>query len=263
MAGTDAATPGGAVVRPGRVDQHSTEPCNTRCAECAARTTVVESAAVTASPCTDDPESKSMARPVSACPLLEGRGDDWVRCCTARFLPLAHQVCGDDATARDAMHDSWVAVLQGIGRYRGRSPACSWVRTIVRRTAMRTVRRFRRADADGQPTRLTAPAGANPEDDAHRRRLRRVLLNAIAQLPPEDRLIVRLRDIDNLPPQQVAVRLHLSRTAVSSRLHRAHSRLRRRLGHLGLKPTDDRDRKSVEGDRGRRPVPADSPEKKR
>ena len=175
------------------------------------------------------------------CPLLEKRHEEWIKCCTARFLPLARQVCGDDTTARDALHDSWVAVLRGIGRYQGHSPACGWVRTIVRRTAMRTVRRFRRAAADGQPVRSTAPTGANPETSLHRRRLRRLLLNEIAQLPPEDRRIIRLRDIDDVPPEQVAARLHLSRTAVSSRLHRAHSRLRRRIRRLGLKPTDARD----------------------
>ena len=202
---------------------------------------VVRGAAVAAAPRTDDPASKPAARPAAACPLFEGRGDDWIRCCTARFLPLARQVCGEDATARDALHDSWVAVLRGIGRYQGHSPACGWVRTIVRRTAMCTVRRFRRAVADGQPARSTASTGANPETSLHRRRLRRLLLNEIDQLPPEDRRIIQLRDIDDVPPGQVAARLHLSRTAVSSRLHRAHSRLRRRLRRLGLKPTDARD----------------------
>lgn len=202
---------------------------------------VVRGAAVAATPRAADPEPKPAAQPAAACPLCEGRGDDWIRCCTARFLPLARQVCGDDATARDALHDSWVAVLRGIGRYRGHSPACGWVRTIVRRTAIRTVRRFRRAVADGQPARSTAPTGASPETSLHRRRLRRLLLNEVAQLPPEDRRIIRLRDIDDVPSEQVAARLRLSRTAVSSRLHRAHSRLRRQLRSLDLKPTDARD----------------------
>lgn len=243
MAGTDAAKSGGAAAWPCRAEPCRAEPCRARCAGCAARTAVGQAAAVAAAPRTDDPEPKPAARPAPACPLFEGRGDDWIRCCTARFLPLARQVCGDDATARDALHDSWVAVLQGIGRYQGCSPACGWVRTIVRRTAMRTVRRFRRAAADGQPAWATASAAASPEHDAHRRRLRRLLRHAIAQLAPEDRRIIQLRDFDDVPPEQVAARLHLSRTAVSSRLHRAHSRLRRRLRHLGLKPTDDRDRK--------------------
>ena len=229
MAGTDAARSGRAAARPS-----GAEPCSARRAERAAQTAGVQGVAVTAVPCTDDPEPKPAAGPAPACPLLDGRSDDWIQCCTARFLPLARQVCGD-TTARDALQDSWVAVLRGIDRYKGRSPACSWVRTIVRRTAMRTVRQFRRATGDGQPASLIAPAGATPETIALRRQLRRVLQDAIACLPREDRRIIRLRDIDGLPPTQVAARLHLSRTAVSSRLHRAHSRLRRRLRHLGLK----------------------------
>lgn len=240
-AGPGGARPGGAAARPGGAKPCGAEPCRARCAECAVRMAVVRGAAATAAPRAADPEPKPAAQPAAACPLCEGRGDDWIRCCTARFLPLARQVCGDDATARDALHDSWVAVLRGIGRYRGRSPACGWVRTIVRRTAMRTVRRFRRAVADGQPAWASASAGASPEHDAQRRQLRRFLLNEIARLPPDDRRIIRLRDIDDVPPEQVAACLHLSRTAVSSRLHRAHSRLRRQLRRLGLKPTDARD----------------------
>lgn len=237
MAETDAERPGGAAAKPS-----GAKPCGARCAGCGARAAVVQGSA-TALPCTESPGPKS-ARPASACPLVEGRNDDWIRCCTARFLPVARQTTGNDATARDALQDSWIAVWQGIHRYRGQSPACAWVWTIVRRMAMHCMaRQDCQETADGHRACSPAPAGANPENDADRRQLRRLLLDGIAGLSPTDRRIIRLRDLDGLPPEQVAALLHLSRTAVSSRLHRAHSRLRRRLRHLGLKPTDDRDRK--------------------
>ena len=42
------------------------------------------------------------------CPLLDGDTESWIRCCTARFLPLARRVAGSDDLARDALHDAWV-----------------------------------------------------------------------------------------------------------------------------------------------------------
>lgn len=239
MAETDATGPGGAAARPGgaAAQPGGAEACGARCTGCGAGAAVAQGAAVAARPCAEGPGPKPAARPASACPLVEGRVDDWIRCCTARFLPIARQTAGDDATARDALQDSWIAVWRGIDGYRGRPPACAWVWTIVRRMAARgKARRRREVAADGHCARAPAPAGADPENDADRRRLRRLLLDGISGLSPEDRRIIRLRDLDGLPPEQVAARLRLSRTAVSSRLHRAHARLRRRLRRLGLKP---------------------------
>ena len=34
------------------------------------------------------------------CPLLDRDPEAWLRCCTARFLPVARRLAGDDATAR-------------------------------------------------------------------------------------------------------------------------------------------------------------------
>lgn len=238
MTETDAARPGGAAARPGgaAAQPDGVESCGARCAGCGLRAAVAQGAAATALPWVEDPGPKPASRPAPACPLVEGRVDDWIRCCTARFLPVARQKTGDDATARDALQDSWIAVWRGIDRYRGRPPACAWVWTIVQRMALRCKARQRReVTADGHCARAPAPAGANPENDADRRQLRRLLLEGISGLSPADRRIIRLRDLDELPPEQVAARLRLSRTAVSSRLHRAHSRLRRRLRRLGLK----------------------------
>lgn len=35
------------------------------------------------------------------CPLLEERQEEWIACCTARFLPLARRVTRNDAVAED------------------------------------------------------------------------------------------------------------------------------------------------------------------
>ena len=69
------------------------------------------------------------------CPLLDRDPEAWLRCCTARFLPMARRIAGDDATAQDALQDSWIIVLEKLYQYRGAPPACGWVGTIVRHEA--------------------------------------------------------------------------------------------------------------------------------
>ena len=172
-----------------------------------------------------------------ACPLLEGRHEAWIRCCTARFLPFARRLTGNDAVAHDVLQESWIDVLHGVRQYRGRSPACAWVRAIVRNEALREGTRRRRTVSLGddggdelpQQLGVSSVAGANPEDNEHTRQMLRILLEIVTRLPPTYRRIVELRDLAELSPDEVAARLRISRSSVSSRLHRAHALLRQRL----------------------------------
>ena len=167
------------------------------------------------------------------CPLLDRNPEGWLRCCTARFLPVARRVAGDDATARDALQESWIIVLEKLCQYRGESPACGWVGTIVRHEAgRRAASRNREAPLPpGEPGSATA----GPDETLQRRQLVRVLLEAIDHLPPTYADVVRLRDLDERPVAEVARELRISRSNVAVRLHRAHKLLRRHL-LLALRP---------------------------
>ena len=170
------------------------------------------------------------------CPLLDRDPDAWLRCCTRRFLPVARRVAGDDATARDALQESWIIVLEKLYQYRGGPPACGWVGAIVRHEAGHAAARTNR-DAQPRPdTDGPAAAAAGVDDALHRRQLVRVLLEAIDHLPPTYADVVRMRDLDDRPVAEVAQELHISRSNVAVRLHRAHKLLRRHLlQHLGAR----------------------------
>ena len=161
------------------------------------------------------------------CPLLDRDPEAWLRCCTARFLPVARRVAGSDATARDALQESWIIVLEKLYQYRGEPPACGWVGAIVRHEAGHAAARTNR-DAPLRPDELAAGA-ADLDDALHRRQLVRVLLEAIDHLPPTYADVVRMRDLDERPVAEVAQELHISRSNVAVRLHRAHKLLRRHL----------------------------------
>ena len=180
------------------------------------------------------PSPKHANDNVVACPLLERQHEAWISCCTARFLRLARRLTGDDETAHDALQESWIAVLRGVRQYRGDSPACAWVGAIVRHEAHRQATRRCRgptldAAGDDRTQLALADGGESPEDHEHVRQTVRILLETVDRLPATYRQIVQLRDLQELPPDEVAERLHISRSSVSSRLHRAHGLLRRLL----------------------------------
>ena len=178
------------------------------------------------------------------CPLLEKRHEEWIKCCTARFLPLAKRVSGNHAEAEDVLQDAWIIAIEKVHQYKGQPPACGWIRTIVRREAERAAARrkrdappaWREDDGDAEPVRPAADE-KNPEDIAHERQMVRLLLEIVDELPPIYREIVKLRDFGGRSEGEAAAALGLSASGAASRLHRAHrlirDRLRRRLGQMG------------------------------
>ena len=193
---------------------------------------------------TDSSASPTLEEAVR-CPLLEGRHEEWIRCCTARFLPLARRIAGNDQCAEDALQETWIIALHKIHQYRGPPPACGWIRTIVKHEVQHAAVRHGRGlsfsdPADGgeapapNPGRMP-PGDTQMVDSLCQRQMMRVLLEIIDHLPPLYREVVQLRDIEGRPGAEVSRLLHLSKSGVRSRLHRAHRLVRRQL-HQYLNP---------------------------
>lgn len=179
------------------------------------------------------PPAPSLER-AARCPLLDDDPEAWIRCCTARFLPVARRVARDDDAARDALHQSWLIVMQKVRQYRGGPPACGWVAAIVRHEAGRAAagrarRREVPLETGPRPAGPLSAAGASPETAAAEQELMRLLLAVLDELPPEYGEVVRLRDLEEQSTEDVARRLRISRHNVAVRLNRAHRLLRRRF----------------------------------
>ena len=187
-----------------------------------------------------EPPSSPTLEEAVRCPLLAGDSEQWVRCCTGRFLPLARRLADGDDIARDALQESWIIVMEKLHQYRGDPPACGWVRAIVHHEASHAAASRSRyvslaaEDSDEQATlRPAQPPGRapwpSPEAAAYDRELMRLLVEVIDDLPPTFRDVARMRDIEERSTDEVARRLHISSQNVKVRLHRARKLLRPRL----------------------------------
>lgn len=159
--------------------------------------------------------------------------------------------------AEEVVQDTWVAVLNGLSSFQGRSALKSWIFSIVaNRAKTRAVREKRTItfselsspDVNDEhavdPDRFTAtgawasPPGRWDRDTPERLLLRQEALGvveaALAELPPNQQAVVTLRDIDGLDAAEVCNVLEISETNQRVLLHRGRSKIRSALERYTL-----------------------------
>lgn len=169
-----------------------------------------------------------LKRTVKPCPLLENDREAWIVCCSRRFFPLARRIAGDDSLAEDVLQTSWIKILQAINHACFDAPrACPWVHRIVANTA-RDVRRERVRRRE-MPLQEGQALNQDLEAFFRERELLILLGEMIRLLPGTYRQVLELRLRQGLSNQQMAERLHISLSSVSTRLNRAVNLLRSHL----------------------------------
>jgi RNA polymerase sigma-70 factor (ECF subfamily) len=173
------------------------------------------------------------------------------------LLRLALMHVPSRAIAEEVVQDTWLAALDGIDRFEGRSSLRTWLASILlnkARTLGRRERRVlpfsflgsRRAEGRDEPAvdpdrfqsaRDQAPGAwarppvdwDSPEERLGQDQARRVLLDAIAALPPRQRDVIALRDIVGFTAAEARNALGLTETNQRVLLHRARSKVRAAL----------------------------------
>jgi RNA polymerase sigma factor (sigma-70 family) len=147
---------------------------------------------------------------------------------------FAHTLCSTPEDAEDATQEALIVLYRKIGTLRATAALASWMFQIVRNECIRRSRL-----ALHRPI-SAATVEPSAEDAALARLEMERIVDSIAALPPEQRAVLVLRDIQGLSGAATAQRLSLSRAAMKSRLHRGRDAVR-----LGLTTP-----KSTSSDRG-------------
>jgi len=173
------------------------------------------------------------------------------------LLRLAMAYVPSRAVAEEVVQDTWLGVINGLDRFEGRSSLRTWIYRILLNTARTRGRRerrtlpfsyFRRRAEEGgdepavEPERFQGRRGEQPgawarppvewsapEDVLAGAEARRVMLDAIAALPPRQREVITLRDIQGLSAEEARNALDVSETNQRVLLHRARSKVRAAL----------------------------------
>ena len=158
--------------------------------------------------------------------------DALVRATYVDTYTLAHRLTGDDEDARDVVQEAYLRAYRGLRRFRGDAQFTTWLYRITANCAntllaKRTKHRHDVLD-DSDPIVDDRPA-TDPQLQADATALRSRLTEALEDLPPKLRQVVVLRDIYDLPHEDIAAELGISETAAKVRLHRARKKLREDL----------------------------------
>jgi RNA polymerase sigma-70 factor (ECF subfamily) len=160
------------------------------------------------------------------------------------MLRLAMGYVPSAAIAEEVVQDAWLGVLRGIDGFEGRSTLRTWLLRIVVNRARTAGLRERRTIAVPDPEPAVDPSRfdasgswASPPErwaqEAHDR-LRAAAITArlrvaVGELPPRQRDVVMLRDVEGLSSGEVCNVLDISEANQRVLLHRGRSRLRQVL----------------------------------
>jgi RNA polymerase sigma-70 factor, ECF subfamily len=170
------------------------------------------------------------------------------------MLRVARGYCRDPRVAEEVVQETWMALLEGIDRFEGRSSLKTWLfRVLVKRAITRGTRERRQvpfsslgpADAEDGPTvdpdrflpedhprfpghwaAYPGDWGALPHDRLVSRETITAVREAIEQLPDRQRTVIAMRDIGGFSAEEVCEALDLSDGNQRVLLHRARAKVR-------------------------------------
>jgi RNA polymerase sigma-70 factor (ECF subfamily) len=170
------------------------------------------------------------------------------------MLAVARHYVSSRAVAEEVVQEAWLGVLKGIDRFQGRSSLRTWIlRILVNIAKTRGAREARTVpfaslapEGEGPAVEPERFRGAHdpfpghwqaypgdwqrlPEDVLTNRETMGLVLATIHRLPPPQRIVITMRDIQGCDPQEVCEALDLSEGNQRVLLHRARSKVRSAL----------------------------------
>lgn len=166
--------------------------------------------------------------------------NELVQAYEGRVFRLVFRMVGRRAEAEDMAQEVFVQVFKAIGQFRGDSKLSTWVYRIATNLCKNRVKYLARrrdgAQAELEPvaerTRLddakvaTFGAIARPDQVVEGYQLESIVHRCIAELEPDFRAALILRDVEDLSYEEIAEITGLPDGTVKSRIHRARTMLK-------------------------------------
>jgi RNA polymerase sigma-70 factor (ECF subfamily) len=170
----------------------------------------------------------------------EGAFNELVITYQRRVFALVFRMLGRREEAEDLAQEVFVQVFKAIDQFRGDSKLSTWIyRIAVNLCKNRTKYLSRRHandqdDVDAMADRLPFSAAkgvsvggiSRPDELVEGMQLEVVVKRAIAQIEPEFREVLILRDVEDMSYEEIAEVTGLADGTVKSRIHRARAQLR-------------------------------------
>jgi RNA polymerase sigma-70 factor, ECF subfamily len=147
-----------------------------------------------------------------------------------RVFLLIYRIVGNVADAQDLTQEAFIKALQRQDQLKDLEKAAHWLSRIASNTAIDFLRRSGRVsftELDEVPEPVTASVGDSPEQFVLRSERRELLEGSLQILTERERTALLLRDVEDMPAEDVAVQLNCSKATVRSHIANARVKLRR------------------------------------
>jgi RNA polymerase sigma-70 factor, ECF subfamily len=144
---------------------------------------------------------------------------------------LARFLLGKDEDAEDAVQEAALRAFRFFDGFRGQNSR-AWFLRIVRNTAFTALKRIHGHEETAFDEELhtpESPAAANVAAEMDYAHDRDTVRSAIAQLPPEFREVITLRELEDFSYKEIADIANVPVGTVMSRLSRARAQLQQIL----------------------------------
>ncbi len=161
-----------------------------------------------------------------------------------RIFNLTYRMLGSRAEAEDLAQEVFITVFKSIDQFRGDAKLSTWLYRVtanhcknrIKYLARRHERsktefdeRIEHDDGGGDGPMVVARSSPRPDHQLEGAELELMLQAAIAELDEEQRILVVLRDVEDLSYEEICAITDLPEGTVKSRLHRARMALRKKL----------------------------------
>ncbi len=147
-----------------------------------------------------------------------------------RLFRLAHRLLNDSDAASDAVQETFIRLWKHSRRYDPSKSLSTWLCTICARRCYDELRRRYRHFS----LIIALPTEAVSPDDMAADELLSLLQQVVASLPPKQRTVYQLREIECLSADEVAIATRMSADHVKANLYVARTAVREKLKRYGI-----------------------------
>jgi RNA polymerase sigma-70 factor (ECF subfamily) len=147
-----------------------------------------------------------------------------------RVFLLIYRIVGNVADAQDLTQEAFIKALQRHDQLKDLEKAAHWLSRIASNTAIDFLRRSGRisfSDLEDLPEPFISSREESPEQRVLRNEHRESLEAGLDVLTSRERTALLLRDVEDLPAEEVAAHLNCSKATVRSHIANARVKLRR------------------------------------
>ena len=150
-----------------------------------------------------------------------------------RVFLLIYRIVGNVADAQDLTQEAFIKALQRQDQLKDLTKAAHWLSRIASNTAIDFLRRSGRVSfSELEEMPVAVSSQDSPEQMLLRAERREYLESGLDILTDRERTALLLRDVEDMPAEQVAEHLSCSKATVRSHIANARVKLRKHFAQL-------------------------------